>query len=173
MKSQFTKSASIILALLVGAWITLACESINFIMNHMIESSTATPQILIVHPTALPDTPTALPGTYVATLDLVDEKITNDCGGAEFCASTVQGTLKYFAPVSARILCIMRGEHIGYSDPVDVDANASGTVTLSATFGDKSKVADPTDWFQCNMDGEGVHLLVNKDQPHNEVEVMP
>lgn len=180
MKSPFTRMSFVLFALLAGM-LTAACYVFNIINPPFTPgdeeatqyAATETAKVPTVDPATLPDTPTALPGTYVATLDLVDEKVTDDCGGAQFCAYTVQGTLKYFAPVSARILCQMRGSQPGYSDPVDVGANESGTVTLSATFPVSTIVADATDWFQCNMDGAGVHLLVNKDQTHSEVEVMP
>jgi hypothetical protein len=180
MKSRFPRIRLAILASLVGM-LTVACYVFNILNPPFTPGdeeatqywATETAKVPTVDPATLPDTPTALPGTYVATLDLVDEKITNDCGGAEFCAYTVQGTLKYFTPVSAGILCTLRGSQPGYSDPVDLGSDESGTVALSATFPVSTRVGDPTDWFKCNMDGEGVHLLVNKEQSHSEVEVMP
>lgn len=181
MKSQFSRMRSAIVASLGVMLTTFACAFLNsyfgigpqFEQQATVEAATKTARVPTIDPATLPDTPTALTGTYVATLDLADEKVTDDCGGAEFCAYTVQGTLKYFAPVPARILCQMRGSQPGYSEPVDVGSNESGSVTLAATFPVSTKVDDATDWFQCNMDGEGVHLIVSKIQPHSEVEVMP
>jgi hypothetical protein len=177
MNSHFHRSRLAICALLAGTLTTLACIA-PLVWTKQVESaSTATARApLIVHPPSLSDTPTALPGTFVATLDLVDaQNMEPACNASgDLCIHTVQGTVKYYTPLPARILCYLASLTNGYSDPVDVDANASGTVTLSASDPNPVSAApDQTDFFACTMDGEGVHLVVSKKQLHDEVEVMP